>query len=236
MYLTIDIGNTCAKLVVFDGQRVAGHTRIDDWSLAAVAAFASRYPIERTIVSSVVADGRELPAGALRLLPGTTPVPVGIGYATPATLGADRLAAAVGAWMEAGGRDAMVIDIGTCVTYDYVSASGRYLGGNISPGPTLRLKALHAFTSALPLVERRGDTPAIGRDTATAIRSGVALGLDYEVEGYVRRFLASSPEGRVFITGGMELPLSISGMAGVATDRFLVPKGLNHILIYNNEK
>ena len=104
---------------------------------------------------------------------GVTPVPVSIGYNTPLTLGTDRLAAVVGANDCSPGKDILVIDIGTCVTYDLISSSAEYLGGNISPGPTMRLKALHEYTSRLPLVERRGEAPLVGYSTETAIRSGV---------------------------------------------------------------
>lgn len=236
MQLTIDIGNTCTKLVVFDGRQVVGHSRMDDWDEAAFERFTLSWAIDRAIVSTVVHTARvsAMPWPVVRLTPGITPVPVRIDYATPETLGADRLAAAVGAYAEAGGRAALVIDIGTCITYDYVSAAGAYLGGNISPGPTLRLKGLHAFTDALPLVERRGDTPAIGRDTTTAIRSGIALGTEYEIEGYVRRFLENEKDGRVFITGGVELPLQLGNDPRITKDRYLVPKGLNEILLINN--
>lgn len=166
---------------------------------------------------------------------GVTRVPIINKYSTPLTLGSDRLAAVVGAnWLQPG-RDVLVIDIGTCVTFDFINSSGEYLGGNISPGPTMRLKALNHFTARLPLVERRGDTPDFGTDTTTAIRSGVMNGIKYEIEGYIHSFLAKYPQLFVYLTGGVHLNLQFSENLSIFADDFIVPKGLNRILEYNNE-
>lgn len=242
MNLIIDIGNTCVKLVCFNEGKVVEEQRTDKDDVAALQSFCSHYPFSRGICSSV-SDISEEYSAALSSLPfsmmefksGVTRVPIINKYSTPLTLGSDRLAAVVGAnWLQPG-RDVLVIDIGTCVTFDFINFSGEYLGGNISPGPTMRLKALNHFTARLPLVERRGDTPDFGTDTTTAIRSGVMNGIKYEIEGYIHSFLAKYPQLFVYLTGGVHLNLQFSENLSIFADDFIVPKGLNRILEYNNE-
>lgn len=242
MNLIIDIGNTCVKLVCFNEGKVVEEQRTDKDDVADLQSFCSRYPFSRGICSSV-SDISEEYSAALSSLPfsmmefksGVTRVPIINKYSTPLTLGSDRLAAVVGAnWLQPG-RDVLVIDIGTCVTFDFINSSGEYLGGNISPGPTMRLKALNHFTARLPLVERRGDTPDFGTDTTTAIRSGVMNGIKYEIEGYIHSFLAKYPQLFVYLTGGVHLNLQFSENLSIFADDFIVPKGLNRILEYNNE-
>lgn len=242
MNLIIDIGNTCVKLVCFNEGKVVEEQRTDKDDVAALQSFCNRYPFSRGICSSV-SDISEEYSAALSSLPfsmmefksGVTRVPIINKYSTPLTLGSDRLAAVVGAnWLQPG-RDVLVIDIGTCVTFDFINSSGEYLGGNISPGPTMRLKALNHFTARLPLVERRGDTPDFGTDTTTAIRSGVMNGIKYEIEGYIHSFLAKYPQLFVYLTGGVHLNLQFSENLSIFADDFIVPKGLNRILEYNNE-
>lgn len=242
MNLIIDIGNTCVKLVCFNEGKVVEEQRTDKDDAVALQSFCSRYPFSRGICSSV-SDISEEYSAALSSLPfsmmefksGITRVPIINKYNTPLTLGSDRLAAVVGAnWLQPG-RDVLVIDIGTCVTFDFINSSGEYLGGNISPGPTMRLKALNHFTARLPLVERRGATPDFGTDTTTAIRSGVMNGIKYEIEGYIHSFLAKYPQLFVYLTGGVHLNLQFSENLSIFADDFIVPKGLNRILEYNNE-
>ncbi|WP_443702204.1 type III pantothenate kinase [Prevotella sp.] len=242
MNLIIDIGNTCVKLVCFNEGKVVEEQRTDKDDAVALQSFCSRYPFSRGICSSV-SDISEEYSAALSSLPfsmmefksGITRVPIINKYNTPLTLGSDRLAAVVGAnWLQPG-RDVLVIDIGTCVTFDFINSVGEYLGGNISPGPTMRLKALNHFTARLPFVERRGDTPDFGTDTTTAIRSGVMNGIKYEIEGYIHSFLAKYPQLFVYLTGGVHLNLQFSENLSIFADDFIVPKGLNRILEYNNE-
>lgn len=242
MNLTIDIGNTCTKLVAFDGLVPIGEVRMDEGEEHKLADFCSKYNFECGIYSSVVGltdsmrvSLESLPFPVMRLVSGVTPVPVNIKYSTPLTLGTDRLAAVVGAHLKQPGRDVLVIDIGTCITYDFVTASGDYLGGNISPGPTIRLKALNSFTASLPLVSRKGNAPQLGNDTETAIRSGVMTGVRYEVEGYIRDFILKCPDVFVYLTGGVHLDLEIPEKKCIFADDFIVPYGLNRILLYNEE-
>ena len=240
--MIIDIGNTVAKLVAFDGDEPVEEVRTCNDSLSALAAFAAKYAFTHGIVGAV----KELSAEAedqLRRLcipilrfSHRTPVPVTNCYRTPETLGADRLAAAVGARSLKPGKDLLIIDAGTCVTYEVIDAKGNYWGGNIAPGMQMRLRALHEFTAKLPLVQPEGDVPGMGYDTETAIRSGVLRGMKYEIEGYIRSMLKKYPDLLVFLTGGDKINFDTTIKSIIFADKFIVPRGLNKILDYNHDK
>lgn len=159
-----------------------------------------------------------------------TPVPIKLEYRTPHTLGSDRLAAAVGAMNEAPGRNILIVDAGSAITIDFVDSNGTFRGGNISPGVKMRLEALHKFTERLPFIDKEGDTPTIGYDTNTAIRSGVIHGICHEIDGYITDFKNKYPDLLVFLTGGDEKTLINKIKSHIFADRFLVAKGLNYIL------
>jgi type III pantothenate kinase len=132
-----------------------------------------------------------------------TPLPVGIVYATPHTLGMDRVCSAVGGLELAAKGPLLTIDAGTAITYDYIDREGNYRGGGISPGMRTRFRALNDYTAALPLVEAEGRLPLVGDDTETSIRSGVVNGLLAEIEGIVSRYRElAGPELKVALTGG----------------------------------
>jgi type III pantothenate kinase len=144
----------------------------------------------------------------------------------------DRLAAAVGAYMQVKGN-VLIIDMGTAITYDFVDSEGNYRGGNIAPGMQMRLKALHDYTARLPLVAAEGAHPHLGEDTETAIRCGVIDGIRYEIEGYLRQFFLKYHNLSVFFTGGDELYFEDEIKKRIFADKLLVLKGLNEILSYN---
>ena len=166
-------------------------------------------------------------------LTASTPVPIKNDYSSPSTLGMDRLAAAVGAWSIEPGHDMLVIDAGTAITYDFVSASGVYKGGNIAPGKDLRFKSLHEHTGALPLVEDNGVVPMLGNDTETAIRSGVLNGIRYEMEGYIEKMGCLFPSLLVFLTGGDAESFDIKAKRRIFALPNLVLRGLVRIVEYN---
>lgn len=163
----------------------------------------------------------------------TTPVPICNAYRTPRTLGMDRLAAAVGAWSMQKGHDILVIDAGTAVTCDFVSADSRFLGGTIAPGVELRLKALHEHTGALPLVGRQGDMPVFGYDTETSIRSGVVNGIRREILGTIQEMCQMYPSLLVFLTGGDANCFDMTGKSNIFAVDNLVLRGLDAIGKYN---
>lgn len=209
------------------------------WDAATVARFLDSHPVDAAIFSTVTAPDEE----ALALLKRRVPVfvqfdhssyiPVKIGYDTPHTLGLDRIAAVVGAAMQQPGVPVLVIDAGTCVTYDLLTADGTFAGGNIAPGIRLRLLAMHEHTGKLPLVGDEGEIPEIGFSTETAMRAGATLGVAYEIEGYIARLNETYPELFVFLTGGDALKLAAKIKSRIFVDENLVLTGLNRILQEN---
>ena len=237
--MIIDIGNTVAKLAVFDGDKVVEVLRGSNHSLDCLTILRHKYPIERGILASVIRLSntirrqlREVDFEVLEL-DCHTPVPITNMYKSPQTLGMDRLAAAVGANYLMPQKNLLVIDAGTALTYEFIDAEGKYWGGNISPGLYVRFKTLNACCDKLPLTDRRGDLPEFGYDTETAIRAGVIHGMEFEIAGYIRLMQKKYPDLLVFLTGGDKFSFDANLKSIIFADRFLVLKGLNRILNYN---
>ena len=238
--LIIDIGNTAAKVALFDGGEMVEVLTESNQSLDCLEALCAKYPVEQGIVATVI-DLSERVLAALVALPfpllwldSKTPLPVTNLYETPETLGYDRMAAVVGANEQYPRRDILVIDAGTCITYEFIDSKGQYHGGNISPGMQMRFKALNQFTGRLPLIDSNGRKLPMGRDTETAIRAGVWKGREYEISGYIESMKHKYRELLVFLTGGDDFSFDSSVKSIIFADRFLVLKGLNRILNYNN--
>ena len=241
MKLIIDIGNTVVKMVAFRGDEPVDEIRAESGELAGLCDFVKKYDFRRGIVGTVrnLLDSEEealsrLPFPLLRLSP-DTPVPITNRYRTPQTLGSDRLAAVIGASSLKPGHDLLIIDAGTCITYEVIDARGNYWGGNIAPGMQMRLRALHEFTGRLPLVEAEGDVPGMGYSTETAIRSGVLRGMKYEIEGYIKSMRSKFPHLLVFLTGGDRINFDTNIKNIIFTDKYIVPRGLNKILDFNED-
>lgn len=237
MNLTIDIGNTRTKIALFDGETFVREEKFENTDAEHLLNVVKEKKAEGLAFCSVAAENPLL-VEALKQLPypvlevkGTTPAPVTVAYRTPETLGADRLAAVVGAVTLKPQTDLLVVDAGTCITYDFVDATGNYLGGNISPGVEMRLEALHNCTARLPRIEADGDTPDIGHDTETAIRAGVVRGIGYELQGCIRHWQKRHPDLRIFLTGGDRFTFSDALRKNILTDSHLVARGLNKLLL-----
>ena len=162
-----------------------------------------------------------------------TPVPVKMTYATPETLGMDRLAAVIGGQCRYPDSAVMVIDIGTCITYDYLDGAGVFEGGIISPGVELRYRAMHDYTARLPLLSDREPTPLIGDSTRAAMQSGVINGIVGEIEYMISQFLLKSPDLKVIITGGGAKTFESQIKANIFVALEIVLVGLNRVLDYN---
>ena len=240
--LIVDIGNTSAKVFFFEGHVLLEEFRVvHDGLCSLLAEQVKQRDIRAAILSSVIplSDAMEeavnsLPCSCLRMS-SQLKLPFKTVYKTPHTLGPDRLAAAVGAWCHRPHNDLLVIDVGTAITYDVVTADGFHLGGNISPGIDMRLKALNLFTGKLPLISKEGERTPIGDTTETALREGVLQGVCYEIEGYVRTYANKYGQLLIFLTGGDANLLDNQTKSRTFADSLLVARGLNHILLLNNE-
>lgn len=238
--LIVDIGNTVAKIAVFDGSEMLDVIFDSNQLLDSVGTFCAKYPVRRGIIATVidlndyVKDQLSRLSIPLLWLDHTTPLPISNLYETPETLGYDRIGAVVAAHDLYPNNNVLVVDAGTCITYELIDSDGVYHGGNISPGLQMRFKALNQFTGRLPLVKLDSPVVEMGKNTEDAIRSGVLKGIEYEITGYIVAMKYKYPDLLVFLTGGDEFSFDSSIKSIIFADRFLVLKGLNRILNFNN--
>ena len=241
MNLVIDFGNTRAKVAKVEQGEIVAVEAFGYDQEAKIEAFimqdnaydgiilASVVDIESQPLKNIIAS---LPQKPL-ILSHQTPIPIENSYKSPETLGLDRLAAAVGAYNNYPNCNVLVIDIGTAITYDLLSSSGIYLGGNISPGINLRLKALNAYTSKLPLVEANFDSALFGTNTIEAIQSGTYQGIVAEIDGIITKIMTIYPNLTVILTGGDANNFAKNLKNAIFVNFNIVIEGLNSILEYN---
>jgi type III pantothenate kinase len=240
--LIVEQGNTAVKVAVYEQKEMLISAVYKKFGMAELLAILEQYLPENGILSSVATPAGEwLEALETRLkyflvLDSRVKLPVEVRYQTPETLGNDRIAVAVGANFLQPGKDVLIIDAGTAITYELVEASGVYIGGNISPGMTTRFQALHQFTEKLPLVSEQERIPWMGTSTETAIQAGVVNGIVYEIEGYIHEVRKKYPDVFVYLTGGHSLYFERRLKNSIFVAINLVLVGLNRILEYNVEK
>lgn len=231
MKLLIDIGNTSAKLAVADTDIVHFERLTEPWG-EAFARLTATYELTSVRISTVAAQDPCLEEAlkALNLpviwLTAQTPCPVKPVPNVPQGLGADRWAADIGALSQDPNHTLLIIDAGTCLTYDVISQDGAILGGAISPGVQLRLNAMHEHTALLPQIAAEKEAEVLGHDTRTAMLSAAVNGTQFEIEGYIRYLLKDFPDLHVFITGGNQIDLADDITCQVTHDPYLVFKGL----------
>ncbi|TAD93828.1 MAG: type III pantothenate kinase [Bacteroidetes bacterium] len=160
-------------------------------------------------------------------LPFTTPV------GKPETIGADRLALCAGAVLSHPHQNNLVIGLGSAVTYNFINTQNAFLGGGISPGLTMRMKALNSHTAKLPFVDAEWNVPLVGYDTKTNIQSGVVLGLAYEIDGFVEAYRLKYKAFNVHLTGGDARYLAPHLKNLIFADTDLLFKGLYAIFQTN---
>jgi len=242
MNLCIDQGNSSTKVGVFNQTELVETFVFEKIEKADVLALIDRFSIDRCIISSVTSNN-EVFIDLLEThfvdfieLSHKTAIPIENRYATPETLGKDRLAVVIGASFLKQNTDILVVDAGTAITYDFIDAQNIYHGGNIAPGLNLRLRALHEFTHKLPLVEIKGESPLLGNSTDSAILSGAIYGIVFEIDGYINILKIKYPQLSVFLTGGSTFYFDTKLKNAIFAERNLVLIGLNRILQYNVQK
>ena len=242
MNCVIDLGNTTAKAAIYNKTALTSHEQglADD----ALVAYATQPAVTHIGICAV---GRN-PAGIIaqlgnRVLVSTlttqTPIPITMNYATPQTLGTDRLAAVMGAYYRLPGTDCLVIDAGTCITYEFLDRHGAYHGGAIAPGMGMRFRAMHTFTNGLPLIEFGNNLqqPKLtGGTTAEAMMSGVIHGMVAEIDGIINQYLERVPQLKVILCGGDAQFFETRIKAPIFAVPELVLEGLNRVLLYNDNQ
>ncbi|HTA61005.1 MAG TPA: type III pantothenate kinase [Bacteroidia bacterium] len=242
MNLIIDLGNTQTKVGIFSGKELLKKLVFDKNTVFDVKKILSEFPeIKNSIVSSVVNHNKEI----INTLQNkthclsfdlNTQLFFKILYKTPETLGKDRIAAVAGAVALYPQKPLLVIDAGTCIKYNFITANAEFIGGAISPGIDMRYKALSTFTDRLPHLQfEQGFNEVIGISTKNSIVSGVQQGALFEIEGYIKHFTNEYKNGIVVATGG-NLSFLVDGLKNsifAAPD--LILSGLNEILLYHHK-
>ncbi len=246
MTLVIDIGNTFTKIAVFKQDELLHAGQFQTLDTDVLMSAVRMHQIDEAIISSVKKDKEKWQAKLSETVPvvyfNTTMSGKVINhYQTPLTLGADRLAGVIGAHHLFPGINNLVIDAGTCITYDWIDADGNYYGGSISPGLNMRYKALSYYTAGLPeLSADKTFSESFGNDTTTAIRSGVQNGIKYELQGFIESYKKAGENMNIILSGGdsifFDTLLKNSIFAPyVKNEPYLVLKGLNAALQNNND-
>ncbi|QMU31159.1 type III pantothenate kinase [Adhaeribacter radiodurans] len=233
--IAIDVGNTRIKYGIFNGQNLLEANQVQN--LPELADKITQYKVHNGIISSVRHLKQEflpIPRKIIWLTPDMS-VPITNNYGTPQTLGMDRLAAVTGASFLFPDQDCLVIDAGTCITFDFINREATYDGGSISPGLDMKFKALHTFTGKLPLVEQaeKDEVPLTGRNTIECLKSGVLNGTLAEVEGIIKKYKQQFPNLITVVCGGDASFFEKNIKASIFVVPELVLIGLNRILNYN---
>lgn len=209
MILTVDVGNTRVKAAVFEGDTVLDCFVFGKDELAVnIEKILKNF---KTIIQMVVSSVGDVEKQSFLAFESEVKVhfisnedafPFFNNYGTPKTLGVDRMVLAAGATLLYPNQNRLIIDAGTCVTYDFVDENNVYQGGAIAPGLRLRYEALHNFTAKLPLLTLESPESYVGKSTAASIHSGVVNGLVYEIDGFVDEYKAACTKIIIILTGG----------------------------------
>lgn len=237
--IILDIGNTLIKLAHVESGRLRYVKSFEDEEILLNSIS------EQSFSGGIIGSVREMSSHLLDwtkrqnnilLLNSDTPLPFKIAYKSPQSLGADRIALAAAAYERFPDKNVLVIDMGSCITYDLLTAQGVYLGGAISPGIRMRFKAMNAFTAKLPMAEPTDKTPLIGYDTESSLQSGVMNGVQAEIEGVIDRYASNYKDLTVLIGGGDNKYFDKRFKVNIFAASNLVLEGLRFIMEFNESQ
>tara|TARA_B110001469_G_scaffold125737_1_gene141787 strand:+ start:143 stop:871 length:729 start_codon:yes stop_codon:yes gene_type:complete len=241
MNLIIDIGNTATKLAVFQLDKIIKvQTVATKGMVFEVEKLLEKFSeIRQGLLSTVrTMDNSEVETLQkllpIKILEASFKLPFENRYDTPLTLGVDRLALMAAAVKQCPNKNVLVIDAGSCITYDFMDADQNYLGGAISPGLEMRYKSLEAFTSNLPLLPKSIPNQRIGSSTEASIHSGVVHGVLQEIEGTIKVYQNKYPDLTVILTGGDADFLCKQFKISIFADSNFLLEGLNFLLEFNS--
>ena len=209
MLLTIDVGNTRIKAAVFEQNKMVEIIVFTNEELIfQVENILNRFDkIQHLAISSVGTISEEAfltikHSVEIHLITHQTKFPFKNLYATPTTLGIDRMVLATGATLQFPNQNRLIIDLGTCITYDFIDENDNYHGGAISPGIRLRYESLHHQTEKLPLLNKKYPDNFIGNSTQESIHSGVINGVAFEIDGFIELYATQYAKFIIILTGG----------------------------------
>ncbi|MFV7235478.1 type III pantothenate kinase [Flavobacterium sp. ZB4R12] len=209
MILAVDVGNTRIKAAVFEGNMlVENFVFVKNELQKNIQNILKNFKKVTDLVVSSVGDVEKQSFLEfendlkVHFISHEDPFPFINYYATPKTLGIDRMVLAAGATLQFPNQNRLVIDAGTCVTFDFIDENNNYLGGAITPGLRLRYESLHNYTAKLPLLTLENPKDLIGKSTSESIHSGVVNGLVYEIDGFIDEYSARYSNFIIILTGG----------------------------------
>ena len=242
MKLVIDIGNTRVKVAVFKEDTLVNLVIFEKKKIISeVKKILQKGGFSAGIMSNVASISEKKLKKLQSLLEfqivsSSTRVPFINLYKTPNTLGVDRIALVVNAVKKYPNRNVLILDAGTCITFDFVNLKSEYFGGAISPGIEMRFKALNKFTSKLPLLEKEFVKDFIGQTTKESINSGVVNGVIKEIDGVIKEYKEKFGDLTVVLTGGDTNFLAKQLKSSIFANQNFLLQGLNEILIFNEDK
>lgn len=234
----LDLGNTRLKVALWQNKNLSEYKFFLRTNGGALLSWLSESNVKRCVILSTGSTSdswyQQIVRDYIVWIPsGDSHVPFQVEYETINTLGVDRLVAVVAANALFPNKNVLVVDAGTCLTYEYLDAKRGYLGGNISPGMQMRLKAMHTFTARLPLVESKLPQKEIGTSTETALQLGGIYGIIQEIKQYIAEFENNTDQNVVVLTGGDSSFLQDYLPSTVLIKPKLVLEGLAHLYDYN---
>jgi len=242
MNLIIDVGNTLVKLAVFEQQTLAfKKVCIKKDFLSVLNEIVEMYSTISCSMISSVGNLSEYQFSQLEkhyhvsVLTHETKVPFRNKYTTPKTLGVDRIALVSCAALKYPEENVLIIDAGSCITYDFLSKENEYFGGAIAPGIAMRYAALNKFTAKLPLLDLSHPKKLIGDNTASSMHSGVVNGVLYEIDGFISSYKETYHDLTVILTGGDAHFLRDSLKNDIFANSNFLLEGLNYILEHNKD-
>ncbi len=235
MNLIVDIGNTRTKVAFVEENCIKKIDFLASKSIN-IDFLQEKYCNSRIIISSVKTLDSNIQLSTNNIIfNNQTRLPI-INEYKSSSIGMDRLAAAVGASDLFPNEDCLIIDLGSAITIDFLTAKGVYKGGNISLGMAFRFHALHNFTSKLPLIDENGSVSICSDNTEDAIRSGVINSIVFELESYMSRYKEKYSNIKIILTGGDSKYFAKQFKNRIFANENLVLIGLNRILNYNVDK
>ena len=240
MKLIIDVGNTYVKFAIFNNDDIID--KITCETSRFIFGLRKTLSIHKHISKAIISSVGKLPKSKIATLRSLVDLiivnsnlkyPFVNKYSTPKTLGADRLALVSAAVKKYPNTNTLVIDAGTCITYDFITSKKDYLGGAISPGIRLRYKALNNLTANLPLLDTSKPKSIVGDSTENSIHSGVIYGIINEIDGVVKEYSKKYKDLTVILTGGDSEFLSNQLKSSIFANSNFLLEGLNFILEYH---
>ena len=240
MNLIVDVGNTNVKLAVFQDSVLVSKEIVEIGEIEIkIQELIKKQPLlSKAIMSSVGNLSKEQLTVITKhletiVLSSETKIPFKNKYKTPNTLGVDRIALVSAAVLEYPQKNVLIIDAGTCITYDFINAKNEYLGGAISPGISTRYNSLNNLTANLPLLKRKAPKKIIGNSSEESIHSGVINGILMEIDGIVEKYHKKYKDLTVILTGGDSDFLSKRLKSSIFANSNFLLEGLNFILEFN---